>query len=1384
MIHVRLRAALCASLLLAGSVQAAEVRKVYLVALAEPPAATFEDLAQLGNAKRSAGLEPTAIAVTGQRKFDAKAAPVQRYVGFLHERQDLVLKAAAMQFKRSLQPKFRYDVVANGFAIELSEAEAATMARLDGVVGVRPDFKRKLLTDAGPQWIGADAIWNGTVQGSNIHSKGQGVVVGIVDSGVNTSHPAFQDVASDGYDHTNPRGQLYGVCASGTDTRCNDKLIGLYDYVNETCTFDTGSSPAGKDCGGHGTHVASTAVGNPFTVAQAAPTTTLSRSLSGVAPRANLISYKVCFEAQDDGCSGAAIISALNQAVIDAVDVINFSIGGGAFDPWVSLRQGTTGDDAAAFFNVRAAGIVPVVAAGNSGPGVSTVSSPGNAPWVITAANESSGRRFSTSVTGISGHGVATPFNLIGDGITAGVGSAQVVHAKDFGNALCGAGAATNNTTTCTSSASNPFAAGALAGKIVICDRGEYARIEKGCNVKLAGAVGMILANIPGGDANVVADGHFLPAVHLNATDATTIKNLVESARLASSQITAAISSVATRNDGAGDVLAGSSGRGPVTPYSGVLKPTIAAPGTNIAAAYHRSNGSIVFSGTSMASPHIAGAAALLLSGNPSWSVAQVESALVTTASNTLLMEDGVTHAPYTEGGAGRTRVDQAARAGLYFDVTPTQFREADPASGGQPKQLNLPFVHTDDCFERCSFTRVATANVAGTWQVQTVAPSGASITVTPNQFSASAGVAQSLAIMVDVDNASLVGSWLDAQIKLVPTNADLATTVLPVSVFVSPGSVPKVIDIETDTTNGFRDIDFSGLVDLPDLTVVDTELVLQQKADRTISVDATASDPYNTLQGTYTTLIGPTAGGLGVDGVLIASTDAGASGDIDLYVGIDLDGDGVAEESEELCKSASSGTVEECRVVTNFTATTQRYWVHTQRYSGTVATNVAIKTAHIATAPSNAADIAVTAPRVLSRLSAFKTRVAWNAPWLNVGDTAYAIATLSSTRTAGGNLGDVLVRIKRTADSTPAPMVLNGLGDSEAITLAAGQAHERIVIDVPANATGLHVTTSGSGEVDLYVAKATSATTPPTFAAAPARGLAAGTSIHAGATEAVDLLGAALTPGRWYVTPVNTGSSAAMFTLTAQLDFGAGAARPPMQSYFNPDRSGHGMFLSQADSAWALVWYTYLEDGSPTWYLAANAAPSGNDGVWRAPLYRLSWNGTVSYSNVVGEVLLTFDSASRFTFSWLLDGQYGSEPFQIGGSASCPSVGGAPVSYSGAWANPSESGWGFSVTAVSAAEADAAYLFDSSGVARWLLGVTTAPGAAVSIPLLQHRGFCPTCALSSVTTASVGTLTRTYTNKASGTATINATWQQGVPGTWSRSNATQQKITVDMPCQ
>lgn len=1382
MVHARLRAAVYAALALAGTVDAAEPRKIYLVALAEPPAATFEHLAQIGNAKRAAQLAPTAISVTGAKKLDAKAAPVRRYVEFLHGRQDEVLAAAATRFKRALQPKFRYDLVANGFAVELTEAEAEAMKGIDGVAGVRPDFKRYLTTDAGPQWIGAEPIWNGTVQGSNIKTKGEGVVVAIVDSGVNTSHPSFADVAVDGYNHVNPRNQRYGVCASGADARCNDKLIGLYDYINETCTFDSGSTPAGKDCGGHGTHVASTAVGNPFTVSQTAPTTTLNRTLSGVAPRANLISYKVCFEAQDDGCSGSAIISALNQVVADGVDVVNFSIGGGAYDPWLGVRNSGNVNDAAAFFNVRAAGIVPVISAGNSGPGTGTVSSPANSPWVITAANESSGRRFSTSVTGISGHGVATPFSLVGDGITAGVATAQVVHAKDFGNALCGIGAATNNTTSCTSSSSNPFPAGSLAGKIVICDRGEYARVEKGCNVKLAGAVGMILANVPGGDANVVADPHFLPAVHLNDSDGTTIKNLVENARLASGQITAAISAVATRSDGAGDVLNASSSRGPVTPYSGVLKPTIAAPGTSIAAAYHRSNGAVTFSGTSMASPHIAGAAALLLSHNPNWNVAQVESALVTTASNTLLMEDGVTKAPYVEGGAGRTRVDQAARAGLYFNVTMDQFRNADPNAGGQPKDLNLPFVHTDECAGTCSFTRSVLAMTSGNWRVETTMPAGASVTVTPNQFSATNAAAAALSITVQIDNPDLVGQWVDGQIRLVPTdNPNLATTVVPVSVRATAGDVPSVIEIQTDTTNGFSDVTFSGLIALNDTRFSATQLRRLETFSRPLSRDPTDDEPFDgSVNGSHEVLIAPPAAGNNVAAVIHARITNTSGGDKDLYVGFDANGNGRADAAEVLCASTSPGPSEECQIDAVFPNAGSRYWVMAHKLSGA---NETVTGEIYSGAAASGLELGVTGPRTVAAQAPFKARVAWNLPSLAVGETAFALVNVGASAANPAGIGRIPLRITRTGSNTPAPIVMHGFDDSETITLAAGQAHERIVIDVPANATGLHVTTSGTGEVDLYVAKATAAATPPTFAAAPARGQAQGTSIHAGATEAVDLLAPTLTPGRWYITPVNNGSGTATFTLTSKLDFGAGAVRPVMQGYFNPNRSGHGMFLSQAEAAWALVWYTYLEDGTPTWYLAAGAAPQGNAGAWRASLLRYTWNGT-PVANNVGEVMLTFNSASSFTFSWLLDGQYGSEPFQTSAGASCPSVGGAPTSYSGAWANPAESGWGFSVTAISAVEADAAYLFDGQGVARWLLGVTTTPGASVTIPLLQHQGFCPTCAFSTVTTTPVGTLNRTYANKSSGTATLNATWQNGVPGAWSRSNATQQKITADMPCQ
>jgi hypothetical protein len=490
----------------------------------------------------------------------------------------------------------------------------------------------------------------------------------------------------------------------------------------------------------------------------------------------------------------------------------------------------------------------------------------------------------------------------------------------------------------------------------------------------------------------------------------------------------------------------------------------------------------------------------------------------------------------------------------------------------------------------------------------------------------------QPLAINVDVNSPLVVGDWVDAQIKLVPTSANLATTVLPVAVFANPGPVPKEIVIETDTTNGFRDIDLSGLVNLPDLTYTHTTAVIGQRFDRVITTDSNRDDPYDSTSGTFLTLVGPTSAGLNVEGTLIAKTSTGANGDIDLYVGIDVNGDGLAAEDEELCRSTTHpGVNEQCVVTTGFTQTTQRYWVLVHRYAPSAAGPVPIDVVHIPSVDSADTTIGLSGPRVVNRLASFKSRVSWNVPALNVGDSAYAIAHLGASRTRPSSVGDIVIRIKRTAASTPAPIVMHGKDDSELISLPAGVAHERIVIDVPLNAAGLHVTTSGTGEVDLYLAKATEGVTPPTFAAAPARGTAAGTSIHAGATESIDLLAPTLTPGRWYITPVNSGATAATFTLTSKLDFAAGSVRPTMQSYFNPNRSGHGMFLSQVSNIWALVWYTYLEDGTPVWYYAQANAPTGNDGSWRVPLTRYTWNGSLPYFDTVGEVILTFNTATSF---------------------------------------------------------------------------------------------------------------------------------------------------------
>jgi len=577
-------------------------RAVYLIALQDAPL--------VENATKRVSVGTKVPAGGRQAMRDALMAPQSAaYLAQLDAGRNRVIDLASRAIARPLVPTQVYTHAANGMALELTHAEADKIAALAGVASVRRERILHVHTDAGPQWIGADGLWSGQAGPT---TKGEGVVIGVIDTGINPTHPSFAATGADGFTHTNPGAGYLGLCASG-QAACNGKLIGIYDYSNE------GSN--GIDVAGHGSHVSAIAAGNAISASLHGMTANLTRNVSGVAPHANLIMYKACNAkpidaSQGDGtCAESWLVKAIDQAIVDKVDVINYSIGGDTVDPYTLLADRSS--DAYAFFQARAAGIVIAVAAGNEGPGANTLSEPSNAPWVIGVANASHNRRLTNTLTGTTGTGAGSSFNdLVGQGFTAGYGPAAVVYAGDHGNALCGKGTSVPSPP---DGSSNPWPAGTFHGEIVICDRGTYGRVEKGFNLMVAGAGGMILANAASDGESTVSDDHYLPAVHLGYQEGQVIKDWAHSyAPLRSS-----ISGVSAQLDAAfGDVLEASSSRGPYGFSGGVLKPDLTAPGTNILSASNTGNGLALMTGTSMASPHVAGSAALVLAAHHGWTPA------------------------------------------------------------------------------------------------------------------------------------------------------------------------------------------------------------------------------------------------------------------------------------------------------------------------------------------------------------------------------------------------------------------------------------------------------------------------------------------------------------------------------------------------------------------------------------------------------------------------------------------------------------------------------------------------------------------------------------------------------------------------------------------
>ena len=737
--------------------------RAYIVQLAEPPVVAYA-----GSLAGYAATQPA----KGQ-KINPNDARVARYIGYLGSRHDALL--AGVGGARKL---YQYGYVFNGFAAELSEAQAEKLSLTPGVLAVTKDEVRKLDTSSTPTFLGLtgnSGFWA-------TKAKGEDVVIGIIDSGIWPEHPSFSDrTGSNGNNNQGDKldyRQLpgwHGKCTPGAAfnaSDCNQKLIGA-QYFNAGFGGNAGildafpyefNSP--RDADGHGTHTASTAGGNA-NVSVTGPAAVFG-SINGIAPRARISAYKVCWGNNGEGgCASSDSVAAIDQAVADGVDVINYSISGTS----TNFRDPVE----IAFLFAADAGVFVATSAGNSGPATSTVAHP--SPWLTTVAAGTHNRNGQASVR-------------LGNGATyTGASVATAVSSKPLIDSTAAALAGANPTAValCFAAADNGGVAvldpAKVAGKIVVCDRGSNARTNKSLAVQQAGGVGMILVNTNVNSLN--ADFHVVPTVHLQSTDRAAVK-----AYAATAGATAAISAAAIGFNVPAPLTASFSSRGPLRAGNGdLLKPDLIAPGQDILAGVSPVgyNGRLfdLLSGTSMSSPHVAGLGALMKELHPGWSPMAIKSALMTTGTDVL--DGGAPPAAETNPvlifrqGAGHVQPNQAANPGLVFDsgfadwlgfLCGTQLPVANCTAAGvpvlDPSNLNTASIAIGDMAGVQTVTRRVT-NVGGnpaTYTASVNGMAGFNVAVNPPTLTLAAGETKAFTVTFARTTAPL-NTYAGGQLRL-----------------------------------------------------------------------------------------------------------------------------------------------------------------------------------------------------------------------------------------------------------------------------------------------------------------------------------------------------------------------------------------------------------------------------------------------------------------------------------------------------------------------------------------------------------------------------------------------------------------------------------------
>jgi subtilisin family serine protease len=732
--------------------------KLYLVQMADLPVAAYAGgLAGLPATRPGRG-----------RKFDPDSANVSNYAGYLDSRHD---QAVGRVGGRKV---YDYKYGFNGFAAELTEAQADALRGQIGVLSVVKDELQTMNTSSTPTFLGLNApggLWD---QLGGVDSAGEDIIIGVIDSGIWPESESFSDRTG-----TNGNGKKggklsyhhipgwHGKCTPGeafNASMCNQKLIGARRY-NAAWGGDAAieaqrpweyTSP--RDYNGHGTHTSSTAGGN-HDVTLTGPAAIFGTA-SGMAPRARIAMYKALWSTQDGATASgfnSDLVAAIDQAVADGVDVINYSISGTTSNFLDPVEV--------AFLFAADAGVFVAASAGNSGPTVGTVAHP--SPWITTVAAGTHNRNGEGSVT--LGNGVT----YTGASLATAVGPAPFIDSVNAG--LPGANAtAVSLCFTAADNGGTPVLDPAkVSGKIVLCDRGVNARVAKSQAVKDAGGVGMILVNVTPNSLN--ADFHFVPTVHVADTARAALQTYA-----AGAGATARINQATLLFNVPAPFTAAFSSRGPLTAGGGdLLKPDIIAPGQDIIAAVSPTPPNAgfsfnLYSGTSMSSPHVAGLAALLKNLHPEWTPMMIKSALMTSATDVL---DGPNTNPlviFRQGG-GHAAPNAAADPGLVLNSsfndwlaflcgTTTGVGAATCSalsSAGyslNPSDLNVASIAIGDLAASQTVKRTVTnvGSSVATYTSQVTGMTGFTVVVTPSTLMLDPGESGSFTVAITRTTATL----------------------------------------------------------------------------------------------------------------------------------------------------------------------------------------------------------------------------------------------------------------------------------------------------------------------------------------------------------------------------------------------------------------------------------------------------------------------------------------------------------------------------------------------------------------------------------------------------------------------------------------------------